>query len=248
MAATKKLSWKARLNDSSYIVHIGTARNYRYMAEIAPVPDGWRLTMEYDFGRGRDGVYKTRIRIGIIKAESGVFPTGDQVATAFNWPESFYIPAGKYGNPYPTIKGRPLLVVEQTSALGTAGDLVLADWSQYCLCVRVPADSKEAPSMEMAYGPASSMIEFTSSDSAGRRAWTASPCGSHPSRSLTVPARRIPRSSSSSDPSPSLTSPLELTRQIACSDPSSRCGASTDQRSVPGRNCSQRSKTRSAGS
>lgn len=90
MAATKKLSWKARLNDSSYIVHIGTARNYRYMAEIAPVPDGWRLTMEYDFGRGRDGVYKTRIRIGIIKAESGVFPTGDQVATAFTaWAAKF---------------------------------------------------------------------------------------------------------------------------------------------------------------
>jgi HK97 family phage major capsid protein len=97
-------------------------------------------------------------------ATDSVIDAIDQVATAFNWPESFYIPAGKYGNPYPTIKGRPLLVVEQTSALGTAGDLVLADWSQYCLCVRVPADSKEAPSMEMAYGPASSMIEFTSSD------------------------------------------------------------------------------------
>ena len=76
----------------------------------------------------------------------------DATATANNWPESIYIPAGVYGNPTPMIKGRPVLVVEQTQKLGTAGDLVLADWSQYCLVYKVPAEGAEGPTMELSAG------------------------------------------------------------------------------------------------
>ena len=86
----------------------------------------------------------------------------DAAATAFNWPESIYIPAGVYGNPTPFIKGRPVLVVEQTQKLGTAGDLVVGDWSQYGLCYKVPAEGVEGPTMELSAG-AYILAEGTSS-------------------------------------------------------------------------------------
>ena len=44
-----------------------------------------------------------------------------------------YIPAGVYGNPTPLLKGRPVLVIEQAAQLGSVGDIVLADLSQYLL-------------------------------------------------------------------------------------------------------------------
>jgi hypothetical protein len=102
-------------------------------------------------------------RNAVWHATDSVIDAIDQVATAFNWPESIYIPSGMYGNPYVMIKGRPLIPVEQTSALGTAGDLVLADWSQFALCIKVPAGPNDAPSMELSVGPTSSMVETTSS-------------------------------------------------------------------------------------
>lgn len=43
-----------------------------------------------------------------------------------------YMPAGSAnGNEFPLLKGRPLLLAEQASQLGTLGDLILADFSQY---------------------------------------------------------------------------------------------------------------------
>ena len=48
-----------------------------------------------------------------------------------------YFPAGAAGgNPYPLLKGRPVLVVEQASLLGTPGDIVLGDFSEYVLIER----------------------------------------------------------------------------------------------------------------
>jgi HK97 family phage major capsid protein len=44
---------------------------------------------------------------------------------------ALYMPAGTGGNPYALLKGRPVLVVEQCPALGTVGDIVLVDPSQY---------------------------------------------------------------------------------------------------------------------
>ncbi len=42
-----------------------------------------------------------------------------------------YFPAGEGGNEFARIKGRPVIVAEQSPALGTPGDIVLADLSQY---------------------------------------------------------------------------------------------------------------------
>lgn len=45
-----------------------------------------------------------------------------------------YIPPGTYGvNGQPSLKGRPMIPIEQCAALGTVGDIVLADLSQYLL-------------------------------------------------------------------------------------------------------------------
>lgn len=45
-----------------------------------------------------------------------------------------YMPAGGLsGQPYATLYGRPCVAIEQASTLGTVGDIVLADMSQYLL-------------------------------------------------------------------------------------------------------------------
>lgn len=44
-----------------------------------------------------------------------------------------YFPAGTGGNPYPLLKGRPVLVAEQCQMLGTPGDIILGDFSQYAI-------------------------------------------------------------------------------------------------------------------
>lgn len=45
-------------------------------------------------------------------------------------------PGGISGASYSTLFGRPVLVVEQAAALGDAGDLILADFSQYLLITK----------------------------------------------------------------------------------------------------------------
>ena len=46
---------------------------------------------------------------------------------------ALYVAAGVAGNETPLLKGRPVIVNEQAPALGTPGDIVLADLSQYAL-------------------------------------------------------------------------------------------------------------------
>lgn len=46
---------------------------------------------------------------------------------------AMYMPAGTGGNPYPLLKGRPVLVIEQSPLLGNVGDIVLVDPTQYIL-------------------------------------------------------------------------------------------------------------------
>lgn len=60
----------------------------------------------------------------------------DATATTAGWPSNIYLPQGVGGNPYPLLKGRPVLPCEQCSALGAPGDLILGDWIQYGLCAR----------------------------------------------------------------------------------------------------------------
>jgi len=50
-----------------------------------------------------------------------------------------YFPMGAVGgNPWPLLKGRPVLTIEQASVLGTPGDIVLADLASYRLVHSAP--------------------------------------------------------------------------------------------------------------
>ncbi len=44
-----------------------------------------------------------------------------------------YFPQGTGGNPYALVKGRPVVVAEQSPLLGALGDILLADLSQYAI-------------------------------------------------------------------------------------------------------------------
>ena len=65
--------------------------------------------------------------------------TGSTAGTpGTGWPESVYLPQGRYGNEVPLIKGRPLLMNESCLTLGTPGDLIACDITQYWLCIHRP--------------------------------------------------------------------------------------------------------------
>jgi HK97 family phage major capsid protein len=59
-----------------------------------------------------------------------------------------YMPAGAGGNPFPLLKGRPVIVAEQCSLLGMPGDIVLGDWSQYAI---VETAMKSALSLDVRF-------------------------------------------------------------------------------------------------
>jgi HK97 family phage major capsid protein len=50
--------------------------------------------------------------------------------------EFMYTPPGKNGNPYGMMMNRPCIPVEYSATLGTVGDIILADFSQYCLATK----------------------------------------------------------------------------------------------------------------
>lgn len=87
----------------------------------------------------------------------------DAVATTTGWPANLYMPMGMHGNPYSLLKGRPLIPVEQCPALGSPGDLILGDWSQYAVIART-ADEAGQPDAAMSYGPLESFVENRSSN------------------------------------------------------------------------------------
>ncbi len=87
----------------------------------------------------------------------------DLAATSFNWPASYYMPeGGPLGNKWPLLKGRPLIVCEQIPALGTKGDLILADMTQYGLAVHQTVGA--VPSIEVSYGRPEIGVEGTMSE------------------------------------------------------------------------------------
>jgi HK97 family phage major capsid protein len=45
-------------------------------------------------------------------------------------------PNGAAGAPYGTLMGKPIIKIEQCSSVGTQGDVILADWSQYRLATK----------------------------------------------------------------------------------------------------------------
>jgi HK97 family phage major capsid protein len=83
----------------------------------------------------------------------------DAVATTLGWPAATYLPQGVAGNPYPLLKGRPLLPCEQCAVLGSTGDLILGDWSQYALVVRTVDDEAT-----LSYASPEAFIEKRSAD------------------------------------------------------------------------------------
>jgi HK97 family phage major capsid protein len=78
----------------------------------------------------------------------------DGLATAGQWSESIYMPQGAYGNPYPLLKGRPLLMTECCPDLGTPGDLICADWSQYIMTYKKARPDESPLSFNFAAPPA----------------------------------------------------------------------------------------------
>lgn len=79
----------------------------------------------------------------------------DEIATTSGWPEAVYLAPGVNGGPFPLIKGRPVIVCEASAPLGSTGDLVLADMTQYLLLYRKlnPTDSPLAFEFRAEAGP-----------------------------------------------------------------------------------------------
>ncbi|WP_342152336.1 phage major capsid protein [Methylorubrum sp. SB2] len=65
------------------------------------------------------------------------------------FPQVQYQPPGTNGNQYGTLMGRPVIPVEYAAALGTAGDVVLADLSQYLAIDKGPI--QEASSIHVRF-------------------------------------------------------------------------------------------------
>jgi HK97 family phage major capsid protein/HK97 family phage prohead protease len=80
-----------------------------------------------------------------------------------------YFPAGTGGNPYPLLKGRPVLFAEQSPQLGQVGDIVLADLSQYIL---IDGGFKTALSLHCRFNTDEGIFRFTWRGD-GRPAWSA---------------------------------------------------------------------------
>ena len=63
-----------------------------------------------------------------------------------------YMPAGGLsGSPYATLMGRPLIMTEHCQTLGTTGDLILCDWSQYLIGGKSGSPIKTASSIHLKF-------------------------------------------------------------------------------------------------
>ena len=71
-----------------------------------------------------------------------------------------YLPAnGLSGSPFDTLYGRPVIPVEHCATLGTQGDIVLADWSQYILIEKGGIDVASSIHVQFIYGE--QVLRFT---------------------------------------------------------------------------------------
>jgi len=69
------------------------------------------------------------------------------------------MPQGQGGNEFPLLKGRPVIAIEQAPPIGTPGDIILGDFSQYGI---VDAGMKANLSMD---------VDFDSDQGVFRFAW-----------------------------------------------------------------------------
>lgn len=82
-----------------------------------------------------------------------------------------YLPAnGLSGSPYGTLMGRPVIPVEHASTLGTTGDIVLADMSQYLYATK--GGMRSAQSMHVKFLEGETVFRFMDRDD-GKLWWPA---------------------------------------------------------------------------
>jgi hypothetical protein len=72
----------------------------------------------------------------------------DQLAVSGQWSETIYIAAGRYGNEFALIKGRPLIPSECCPVIGSPGDLICVDWTDYVLTYVVPKPTNNPLAVE----------------------------------------------------------------------------------------------------
>ncbi len=94
-------------------------------------------------------------------------------AGAVNWP--VYLPAGGLSaSPFATLKGRPVIPIEHAATLGTVGDIVLADMSQYALIEKGGVDVASSIHVQFLYGE--QVLRFTFRNNGGPGySWSAGP-------------------------------------------------------------------------
>jgi len=68
-------------------------------------------------------------------------------------------PGGMSATPYGTLFGRPMLPIEQASTVGTVGDLILADMSQYVVAEKGGMQSASSLHVRFLYDEA--VFRFT---------------------------------------------------------------------------------------
>lgn len=72
---------------------------------------------------------------------------------------TMFVPAGVYGNEYALLKGRPVIEIEQASAVGQVGDIILADLRRYII-----VDGGVTPALSID-------LRFTTDEVTWRFAW-----------------------------------------------------------------------------
>jgi HK97 family phage major capsid protein len=82
-----------------------------------------------------------------------------QIGTGTSGQLVYMPPGGLSQAPYGTMKGRPVIVIEQASALGTVGDIILADWSYYLLATK--GGLQTASSMHVQFLTGEQVFRFT---------------------------------------------------------------------------------------
>ena len=70
-------------------------------------------------------LYNQNIEAQLAQMNYGVGATGGSLV--------YMPPGGISGSPFATLRGRPMIPIEQAATLGTAGDIILADLSQYVM-------------------------------------------------------------------------------------------------------------------
>ncbi len=71
---------------------------------------------------------------------------------------SSYVPAGRYGQPFPTLKGRPLIACEACPAIGTPGDLILWDPTDWIFTYIEPRTDIGPMSISVSVPPSATIL------------------------------------------------------------------------------------------